>query len=154
MFLADWRSWKIEANLRSSLAREAESRADALDALAFQLEMKSAHGVDLTRADDILSQILGYLIKDCKCLYDALERSGTCGLDQSVKRSSIEVSASRPSTAEAFFDLEDLQLNSDAREALSPRRSLAKADTSFEQYETTSVASKLPFGLCENAYAV
>ena len=62
-------------------------------ALLFLLEVKSAHGVDLTRAAHVLRQSFVVLITACTCLYLALERIETSGLNLSKKGISIEGSA-------------------------------------------------------------
>ena len=62
-FLAEWRSWKVKRNCRR------------WNLLFFLLEIECSHGVELTRSVEYLSQSPSLHARDCKCVYDALERN-------------------------------------------------------------------------------
>ena len=94
MCLADWESWTLKRICRSSLATEAQSRSDVLDALEFELlfllEVKSSSGLGTADfVDRALQQSLVFFVTDFKCLYDELERIETSGLNSTEKRTSI-----------------------------------------------------------------
>ena len=99
MCLADRCSWKLKRVCRSSLAAEAQHHSEALDALEFAVlfvqELKEAAGEDLKQVDDVLALSPGFLVTGCRCLYDALERIETSGLNLSEILTSIEVLACR-----------------------------------------------------------
>ena len=63
--------------------------------MPFVQALKDPAGVDLKQVDDVLASSPGFLVADCKCLYDALGRIDTSGLSLSEKLTSIEVLASR-----------------------------------------------------------
>ena len=80
-------------------------------------ELKEFAGADVKHVDDVLALSSGFLVKDCKCLYEALERIQTSGLNLSGKRTSVEVLASRQRIRQ--LDFKTIWVNSDREQAES-----------------------------------
>jgi len=98
--IMDWRSFKLRRVARSSLSAEVQAFSEALDATEFLKiiisETVYAKGLDLRKADDYIRDIMpSCLVTDCKSLFDAVERSQSCGLNLSERRTAIEVLAAR-----------------------------------------------------------
>jgi hypothetical protein len=96
--IVDWKSWKLQRVVRSSLAAEAQAFAEAQDQQEFinifVLECLEPTGLKLSNLDEILSCLpASPIFTDCKSLYDALAINMSSGLSLSEKRTALEVIA-------------------------------------------------------------
>ena len=93
----EWSSYKLKRVCRSSLAAEAQAYAETLDRLEYCKVFWQCMVEPSTNINDVdmilRKQLRSAIITDCKCLYDALERSETAGLNLAEKRTAIEITA-------------------------------------------------------------
>lgn len=108
-------SFETEAPRVCQSSLDAEAQSEALDALEFVVlfvqELKELLGVIMRHLHEVLVGLSGFLVIDCTCLYDALERSETNGIHLSEQKD-IDRSSEQLST-EPTVGLENYLANYD-----------------------------------------